>query len=417
MRILIAHNRYRPEAPSGENVVVDQEAEALQEAGHEVLLFQRHSGEIASWSRLRRAGLPARVLWSSGARRDLAAELVRFAPDVVHVHNTFPLLTPSILYACRDAGVPVVATLHNYKLACASGELFRDGAVCHDCLPGSRRPALEHGCYRGSRVATVPVVIGARLHAEAWRTLVSAYVFISAAQRAILAPLGLPSERSFVKHNFVPGREASGALPGPKEHAVAFVGRLDPAKGAGFLIEAWTAFRVRRPKSNLRLTIAGAGPMAGDVTRWAAADPSVTMLGQVSREAAAGILARSRAVLMPSQWEETFGMVAVEAMAQGTAPVAAAHGSFPELITPGRDGVLFPPDDRDALVDVLEEIDDHPGRWDELGRQAAEAYPRRFSREASIERLLEIYRFAIDTPTGQFGSIAGIPGHSARSTS
>ena len=414
MRILIAHNRYRPEAPSGENVVVDQETAALLAAGHEVALFQRHSGEIATWSRLRRAGLPLRVLWSSGSRRELAAELVRFAPDVVHVHNTFPLLTPSILYACRDAGVPVVATLHNYKLGCASGELFRDGAVCHDCLEGSRRPALEHGCYRGSRVATVPVVIGARIHAEAWRTLVSAYVFISAAQRAILEPLGLPAERSFVKHNFVP---APGALPGSAEHAVAFVGRLDPAKGAGFLIPAWAAFRVLRPQSSLRLTIAGGGPMAEEITRWAAADPTVTMLGQVSREEAAGILARSRAVLMPSQWEETFGMVAVEAMAQGTAPMAAAHGSFPELITPGRDGELFSPHDRDALVGALAELDDHPGRWDDLGRQAAATYARRFSREASVERLLEIYRFAIATPVGQFGQIPGIPGHSARSTS
>ena len=134
MKILIVHNRYRPTAPSGENAVVDQESAALSDRGHDVALFQRHSEEIAGWSPLRRATLPVRVLWSQDSRRAIADSLDQFAPDVVHIHNTFPLVTPSILYACRDAWVPVVATMHNYKLGCASGTLFRDGRVCHDCL-------------------------------------------------------------------------------------------------------------------------------------------------------------------------------------------------------------------------------------------------------------------------------------------
>ncbi len=204
MKILIVHNRYRPAAPSGENVVVDQESAALKSRGHGVVLFQRHSEEIATWSAVRRATMPARVLWSEETRRAIAKTLIDVAPDVVHVHNTFPLVTPAVLYACRDASVPVVATIHNYKMACASGEFFRDGRVCHDCLGRSRLPAVAHGCYRGSPAATTPVVLGSWLHSNAWRTLVSAYMFISAAQRELLAPLGLPADRSFVKHNFVP---------------------------------------------------------------------------------------------------------------------------------------------------------------------------------------------------------------------
>ena len=204
MKILVVHNRYRPAAPSGEDAVVDQESSALSSRGHEVVLFQRRSEEIETWSPLRRATLPARVLWSRDSRRAIAESLAEFAPDVVHIHNIFPLITPSILYACRDASVPVVATLHNYKLGCASGTFFRDGKVCHDCLGGSSFPALAHGCYRGSPALTAPVVFGSWLHATAWRTMITAYIFISGAQRDLLAPVGLPADRSFVKHNFVP---------------------------------------------------------------------------------------------------------------------------------------------------------------------------------------------------------------------
>jgi glycosyltransferase involved in cell wall biosynthesis len=396
MRILLVHNRYRPAAPSGENAVVDQESAALAARGHDVALFQRHSEDIASWSRLKRATLPGRVLWSNESRRDITELLIKFAPDVVHIHNTFPLITPSVLYACRDASVPVVATLHNYKLGCASGTLYRDGRVCHDCLGGSSVPAVIHGCYRGSAISTTPVVLGKWLHTTAWRTMVAAYIFISAAQRDILAPVGLPAERSFVKHNFVPPLPSQADVA--TEPQVAYVGRLDEAKGAPFLMRAWDAFRARRPHSPLRLIVVGGGDLSSAVAGWATGHTSVTMAGHVSRSEVSAILSASRAVIVPSQWEETFGMVAVEAMAAGTAPVASGHGAFPELITQGSDGALFPPTDVDALVEILADIDDHPRRWDEYGRRGLETYRSRFTPDASISRLLEIYRFAIERP-------------------
>jgi glycosyltransferase involved in cell wall biosynthesis len=396
MKILIMHNRYRPTAPSGENAVVDQESAALAAQGHEVELLQRHSEEIATWSPLRRLTLPAQVLWSEQSRRSVSKALTEFAPDVVHVHNTFPLLTPSVLYPCRDASVPVVATIHNYRLACANGAFFRDGHVCHDCLGGSAVPALAHGCYRGSTPATVPVVVGSWLHSAAWRRLVSAYIFISAAQRDLLAPVGLPAERSFVKHNFVPPPSPHGDTI--TEHQVTYVGRLDDAKGAPFLMRAWDSFRARRPRSPLQLVVAGGGEMSAAVAQWAAQHASVRIAGHMSRPEVSRLLAASRAVVVPSQWEETFGMVAVEAMAAGTAPVASAHGAFPELLTPGVDGALFPPSDVDALVHILADVDDNPHRWDTYGDQAHRTYQSRFTAEASIARLLEIYRFAVSHP-------------------
>jgi glycosyltransferase involved in cell wall biosynthesis len=396
MKILIVHNRYRPTAPSGENAVVDQESSALSSRGHDVQLFQRHSEDIASWSPLRRATLPARLLWSKDSRDAITESLAHFRPDVVHVHNTFPLVTPSVLYACRDAGVPVVATVHNYKLGCASGTFFRDGRVCHDCLGNTSLPALAHGCYRGSPAATAPIVLGSWLHAAAWQTMITAYIFISAAQRDLLAPIGLPADRSFVKHNFVPAPPPYAEIG--TEPQVAYVGRLDAAKGAPFLMRTWDAFRVRRPSSPLRLIVVGGGEMSDAVAGWATTRPSVTFAGHIPRTEVSRTLAASRAVVVPSQWEETFGMVAVEAMAAGTAAIASAHGAFPELITQGTDGALFPPTDIDALVDIFADVDDNPQRWDTYGERGRQTYRSRFSPDAGVDRLLEIYRFAVDHP-------------------
>src|SRR6202012_3266261 len=146
-------------APSGENRVVDQEGEALATLGHEVILFSRSSDEIGQWPVAKKASLPVRTIWSRETYRDLKATLQEHRPDVVHVHNTFPLLSSAVLYACRDARIPVVATIHNYKLACANGTVYRDGVGWHDCADGLPTRAVLHGCYRGSRAATAPVAL------------------------------------------------------------------------------------------------------------------------------------------------------------------------------------------------------------------------------------------------------------------
>jgi glycosyltransferase involved in cell wall biosynthesis len=396
MRILIVHNRYRSTAPSGENRVVDQESAALTGRGHTVELFERHSDEIEGWSAARKAMLPAQVVWNPGTRRDLVGVLRRFRPDVVHVHNTFPLLSPAVLYACRDAGVPVVATVHNYKLLCASGDFFRDGEVCHSCAGGGSLPAVSHGCYRGSALATLPVVTSVRAHRQAWRRLVSAYIFISAAQRDLMSGLDLEPERVFVRHNMVPyDGPLTAAAPGRQ---VAYLGRLDQAKGVPLLMRAWDAYRAGAGDDALRLVIAGSGPLDDEVAGWAAVRPSVRLAGQLGKQACRDLVRDSRAVLLPSQWEETFGLVVVESMAAGVPPIAAAHGSFPELIDAGVDGALFQPGDPDDLAKLLRDTDENPDRYAELGRRARRTYQLRYDPERSADKLVDIYRFALDRP-------------------
>jgi glycosyltransferase involved in cell wall biosynthesis len=411
MKVMIVHSRYRSAAPSGENRVVDQEGAALVRLGHEVVRFERHSDDIAGWSRPRKAILPAQVVWNPGVRRALATALREARPDVVHIHNTFPLLSAAVLYACRDVGVPAVATIHNYKLECASGDFFRTGAVCHDCAGGLPLSAIRHGCYRGSRAATAPVALSAVLHRQAWRTLVSAYIFISGAQRAALSGLDLPPERVFVRHNLIPAAvpgslaavsasPASAGGSGPREGPpeVIYAGRLDAAKGLRVLMAGWDRYCARSATPGLRLVIAGSGQMEGEVTAWAATRPSVRLTGQLDAAECTAAMAAARAVILPSAWEETFGLAAVEAMALGVPPVAAGHGSFTELVTDGVDGVLFRPGDPESLAQALADAASVPDKFAEYGRQARKTYEQRFDPADSVRKLTGIYQFAIANP-------------------
>jgi glycosyltransferase involved in cell wall biosynthesis len=397
MRIMQVHSRYRSAAPSGENRVVDQESAALAAHGHEVRRFERRSDDIERWPKAKRAVLPAMVVWNPETRRALTAGLREWRPDIVHVHNTFPLLSPSILYACRDAAVPVVATIHNYKLACAAGSLFRDGAICHDCVGKLPGRAVLRGCYRNSRLATAPVALAIGAHRNAWRSLVSAYIFISNSQLEILSELGLPADRVFVRDNLVPPKTLATAEP---ERMVVYAGRLDEAKGVRLLMRSWDRY-LEGPGnagSRLSLAIAGTGTLSREVAAWASVRPSVDLAGHLDSAACAALMARARAVLVPSEWQETFGLVVVEAMALGVPPIVAGHGALPELVKSGDDGVVFRPGDADALAAVLHDIEAHPARYKALGNRARVTYAQRFDPQANLAELLRIYRYAVHNP-------------------
>lgn len=395
MKVLVVHNRYRSAYPGGEDRVVDQERAALIKAGHMVERFERCSDEIDGWSVAQKALLPARVVWSERTRRSLLHVLRDLRPDVVHIHNTFPLLSPSVLYACRAEAVPVVLTLHNSALVCASGALFRDGGVCHDCVGRLPLPGVRHGCYRNSVAATVPLATSLMAHRRAWRTMVSAYIFLSAAHRDIVAVDGFPSQRLFVKHNFVPAPQGT---QGASDDLVVYAGRLSLPKGVPLLMEAWDLFKTHSPGGALRLALAGAGPLEDDVAMWAAKRPSVDLLGVLSRSDCASLVAKARATVVPSMSEETFGLVVAESMAAGVPPLASSLGSLPELITNGSDGVLFPPGDANALAAIFSSVETQPSYYRKLGEAARGTYLARFSEAASIKDLTEIYSFVVQNP-------------------
>ncbi|MFF0560517.1 glycosyltransferase [Streptomyces sp. NPDC004266] len=392
MHVLVVHNRYSSAQPSGENRVVDEEVALLRAAGHRVDLFERRSDEIAGRSLLGKAAVPLLVPWNPAVRTELAARLRADRPDVVHVHNVFPLLSPAVLAACADAGVPVVATLHNYTQVCPPGTLHRDGRPCTECVGSTAAlPAVRHGCYRNSRLATVPLAVSLTVNRRRWWSGVERFFCISAAQRDILVRSGMPAERLAVKHNFVP--DPGTCRTGTGEHLL-FLGRLAEPKGVRLLMTAWDELAADGG-AGVPLVLAGAGPLEREVAAWAEGRDDVRYVGLYDPEECRRAVARSVAVVAPSMARETFGLVVAEAMAAGVPAVAAGHGAFVELVDEGVTGLLHRPGEASSLADRLRRITAAPARNREMGLAARRRYERHFSPAVGLERLLEEYRTAI----------------------
>ncbi len=391
MHVLVVHNHYSSAQPSGENKVVEQEVGLLRAAGHRVEVFERRSDDIAARSLLAKAAVPLLVPWNPAVRAELTARLRAERPDVVHVHNVFPLLSPAVLAACADAAVPAVATLHNYTQICPPGTLQRDGRPCTECVGSAPLPAVRHGCYRNSRLATVPLAVSLSVNRRRWWSGVQRFLCISAAQRDVLAHAGMPPERLAVKHNFVPEPGTCRADAG--EH-VLYLGRLAQAKGVRLLMAAWDEIAASGGVG-VPLAVAGAGPLEREVTAWAAGRDDVRYVGLLGPQECREAVARSVAVVAPSTWLEAFGLVVVEAMAAGVPAVAAGHGAFVELVEDGVTGLLHRPGDPVSLASCLRRITADPAHNREMGQAARHRYERGFSPAVGLERLVDEYRTAI----------------------
>lgn len=394
LRVLVVHNRYRSGQPSGEDRVVDQEMALLADAGHHVGVFERRSDDIASMPLPRRAAVPLRVPWNAAVRAELATRLRAERPDVVHVHNTFPLLSPSVVAACADARVPVVATLHNYLQVCPSGTLYRDDRVCTDCTGRLPLPALRHGCYRDSPLATVPMALNLVANRRRWSSGVARFFCLSEAQRTILIQAGMPAQRLAVKPNFV--TDPGGRRAGPGEH-VLYLGRMTTEKGLRLLMAAWDAVAARGGLG-VPLVLAGAGPLDEEVARWARDRDDVRYLGLRSTAECRELMVRSAALVAPSAWMETFGLVVVEAMAAGVPAVAAAHGAFVELVEEGVTGLLHRPGDPGSLAECLRRMVATPEANRAMGEAARRRYEHDFTPASGLARLAAGYEAAIAGP-------------------
>ncbi|MFF1304688.1 glycosyltransferase [Streptomyces sp. NPDC058307] len=391
MHVLVVHNRYGSAQPSGENKVVDQEVDLLREAGHRVEMCERRSDDIGAMSLLAKVAVPLRVPWNPAVRTELTARLRTERPDIVHIHNVFPLLSPSVLAACADAGVPAVATLHNYTQVCPPGTLQRDGRPCTDCVGSTPLPAVRHGCYRGSRLATVPLAVSLSANRRRWWSGVERFFCISAAQRDVLVHAGMPAERLAVKHNFVPDPDARRTDAG--EHLL-YLGRLAEAKGVRLLMAAWDEIAASGGVG-VPLVIAGTGPLEAEVTAWAAGRDDVRYVGLYDTADCQKAIARSVAVVAPSTWLEAFGLVVVEAMAAGVPVVAAGHGAFVELVEDGVTGLLHEPGESASLASCIRRIAGEPTGNREMGEAARRRYEQGFSPTVGLDRLVDEYRSVI----------------------
>jgi glycosyltransferase involved in cell wall biosynthesis len=382
MRILAVHNFYQQ--PGGEDAVFFTETQLLKERGHEVQRYTQHNDRLREVGRITSARL---TIWNAAVRRELRTEIRRHQPDVIHFHNTFPLISPSAYYAAQAEGVAVVQTLHNYRLLCSNALLYRDGHVCEDCVGRAIPwPGIAHACYRGDRLASGVVVGMLTTHRAlgTWRKCVHRFIALTDFAREEFIRGGLPADRIEVKPNFVHPDPGSG--PGGGGYAL-FVGRLSEEKGLHTLIEAYR--RVKGPP----LRIVGDGPLAGEVEQAARDLPGFEWLGRQPAEVVFELLGKAEFLVLPSEWFEGFPRVAVEAMALGTPILASRVGALPEIMKNGRSGRLFTPEDCHDLANQFERMGQEAKSMRAAARSEFEA---RYKAEANYQILLRIYRSAQD---------------------
>lgn len=392
MRVLLAHNLYGSAAPSGENQVVEIERALLQSRGHKVEVFSRDSDEIRSqgfWGVLKGAAATPWNPWSARAIRQAVSD---FEPDIVHVHNTFPLISPSIFHALAGARVARVLTLHNYRLFCPAAIPMRSGQVCTECLDQrSVLPALKHGCYRNSRLATLPLSLNVALHRGlgTWTHQVDAFIALSDFQRQRMVNAGLPTERVHVKPNFYPGNPAVVPWEQRKPYVV-FAGRLTAEKGVTTLIRAWQLWGMNAPE----LRILGDGELLAKLTQMAAGLP-VRFMGQVSAADAQQQIADARMLVLPSEWFEGFPMVLREAFAFGTPVAVSDLGPLPSIVKHGESGVVFKAANPEALLQEIRRAWVTPGLLPVLGIGARAEYEANYTEESNYKSMMMIYERAI----------------------
>lgn len=386
MRILVVHNTYR--GPGGEDTVARAEADLLRSYGHEVREYWRSNTEVGGFLGVARA--PLQALWSQGTVREVSSLMQSFGPDVVHIHNTWLVVSPAVYWVAWRYGIPVVQTLHNYRLLCPNGLFMRNGHPCELCKKKALAlPGVAFGCYRRSRIQTllVAATIAAHRALGTWRGKVDRYIALTEFSRQRFLEGGLPSDKLVVKPNFV--FPDPGARTGPGSFAL-FVGRLSPEKGVETLLAAWQLL------PEVPLKIVGDGPMAARIRHLAALMPQVEVLGWHSREDVLRLLKGARLLVVPSLCYEVFPISVVEAYACGVPVAASCLGALTEIMRDGETGLHFTPGDPADLAAKVEWAWTHPEQMRAMGANARAEYEAKYTAERNYQMLMEIYQAAID---------------------
>lgn len=395
LRVLQVHDSYSP-GWGGEDTVVELERRLLEERGHAVEQFRTsHTGLKNAGVRRQLLGVPG-FFWSRRSYRALARKIADFAPDIVHVHNTFPQLSPSVFWAASGAGVPVVQTLHNFRHVCANSLLLRGGRPCQECVGRPPWPALRYGCYAGSRARTAAVVAVNLLHAAlgTYRRRVDGYIALNGFSREVFRSANFPrtnfpEDRLFTKANFVPFPPMGAA---PRKRQAVFVGTISQSKGVPLLLDAWR----RAGFSESKLLLIGDGPERESLTHEYASSPNVEWCGKLDRGQVLEHVAASRVLVFPSLAYENCPMAVLEALSVGTPVVAPDYASLQAIVRHEREGLLFQAGSGQSLASALSSALHAPDEnWSVWSNAARQAHAERYSEAANYSQLISIYRTVI----------------------
>lgn len=381
MRILSIHNRYQ--IRGGEDESREAEERLLREMGHFVDVYEEHNDRVA---KLSKAQVALKTIWSTESYKIVERQLHQAAYDIVHVQNFFPLISPSVHYAAKAQGVPVVQTLRNYRLFCPNALFFRDGQVCEDCLGKAiPLPGVLHGCYRENRIASAGVAAMLTTHRlmNTWTKAVDLFITLTEFARQKCIEGGIPADKIVVKPNFVSPDPGMGS--GSGRYAL-YVGRLSVEKGLDTLLAAWEKLGGKIP-----LKIVGEGPLAAQVQEAAVRNPTIEWLGRKSMTDVYDLMGEAMFLVFPSKWYETFGRVAVEAFAKGTPVIAANIGAIAEIVDSDRTGLHFRPGDPQDLAAKVEWFLANPFRHGAFRQEARAEFEAKYTLTQNYRRLMEIY--------------------------
>jgi glycosyltransferase involved in cell wall biosynthesis len=382
--VLVVHNHYQH--LGGEDQVFTAESALLESRGHRVIRHTVHNDEIRKMSN---GQLARATLWNGAAYAAIRSVIRREHPDYAHFHNTFPLLSPAVYHAARAEGVPVIQTLHNYRLLCPNAMLFRDGHPCNDCV--QRRlawPGVLHRCYRNSSAASAGVAAMLALHdaIHTWRDCIDLYLALTPFARDKFIEGGFPAERILVKPHFVDPDPGAGT--GEGDYAL-FVGRISEEKGIRTLLDAWALLGDVIP-----LRFMGEGPLAAWAEETSRRMPMVEMSGWKPLEDVLTAMKNARFLIFPSVWYETFGLVVIQAFAAGLPVIASGLGAMTSLIQDGLTGLHFRPGDPADLARQVRWALDHPVELSAMRKRARDEYEAKYSADRNYTALMEAYAMA-----------------------
>ena len=387
MKIVIAHNYYQQRG--GEASVFEAECTLLENHGHQIIPYTKDNHQINEISS--KISLALNTHWSTQSYKELKTIIEKEKPDIAHFHNTFPLISPSAYYACQEMGVPVVQTLHNYRLMCPAAIFLRNGNICEDCMGKNFAfPGILHKCYRDSRVQTAISASTVLFHRiiRTWHNQIDRFIALTEFAANKFIEGGIPAEKLAIKPNFIDNQNI--VQTEPSDYCI-FIGRLSPEKGINQLIQVWKNF------PDQKLKIIGSGPLENELKKLVRDYQldNVEFVGAVKIEEVLKLLSYAQFLILPTQVYETFGRVIIEAYSCGKPVLASQIGAIEELILDGKTGLLFDPTNLEDITSKVEWIITRPEQTRLMGQNARLEYEQKYTPEANYEQLMDIYNFAI----------------------
>lgn len=386
MNILIVHNYYQ--IPGGEDTVVANEKKMMEDHGHKVVLYSRNNSELTQMSKLQKLALPFTTVFNMRTYREVKRLIRQEHIDIVHVHNTLNLVSPSVYYAARSMKVPIVQTIHNFRLLCPGATFYRDGRICEECVTKGLKCSVKYNCYRDSKLQTLACVINTKIHRMIGIYGKINYICLTKFNKEKFLQLNrlgkrqiIDPQKVFIKPNFTFDTSSEISEKRNCEYYL-FIGRVEQIKGLDILLDAFAGL------PNEKLVIAGTGSQLEEYKK--KATDNVKFTGFLNRNELTQYLLKAKAIVVPSQWYETFGMIIVEAYAMHKPVIVGNIGNIASLVDEGKTGLYFKYDSAKSLQNAIHRFRQIDTR--EMGTNAYRKYKTEFTDEINYSVLRSIYK-------------------------